>query len=196
MVDLKDRKGTKLPFSERELIHDLSPGGWSVLLHTNPAPADIPDSRGALPAIDLVAIDGSSRTRLVEGYKLNSGRDTAASRWQHRFLPDGRRVIYSRIDPETEAVSLWSVGLNGEGRKCIVPAPEHESAESFCIAPDGRHLAIVFAKEEPVEDGGPPSRSWELSIVDIDGTHRRPMPLPLLSFDLLDWRPAAPPEPK
>jgi hypothetical protein len=101
-------------------------------------------------------------------------------------------VIYTRIEPKTDAASLWPAGLDGKVRRCLVRAGEREPVDTFCISPDGRHLGVVFVAEVPSEKGQRPSRTWELSVLDSDGTHRRPMPLVPLRFDVLDWHPVGP----
>jgi Tol biopolymer transport system component len=193
LVTVKTKKRTRLSISEREQVLDLSPDGRRVLICKIPDRAGAGDERGTIPAVDLAALDGTARTRLIDGYTLKAENNVPGSAgWRHRFTPDGRNVVYAKIDPENGAASLWSVDLNGENRKRLVSPAERESVDTFCISPDGKHIAAVFEKKEPGQGDVPATNSWELSILDIGGAHRRAIPLPLLRFNVLDWRPAAP----
>jgi hypothetical protein len=146
----------------------------------------------AIQAIELVNTDGSGRTRLVDSYTIQGDDGVSARSVVRRFTPNGRSVIYLRIDPKSHDLSLWSIGVDGKNPTCVVPIGDNESVGSFCISPDGKHLAVVFVSELPDADIQLGRRAWELFVLDIDGKNRRPFPVILRQFDLLDWRPSGP----
>lgn len=186
-VDGKTRE--RLPLKETDWPDDWSPDGRRVLV-TNRAERG-PNTDGGIyvPPVEIVGIDGTGRNRIVEAAKAGNRISIVAGRTP-RFTPDGQRVIYGVQSAKGLSASIWSVNIDGKDRKCLVPEGPDEYPDSFCVSPDGRHLAVVFVTEERGEVGQPVIQSRELSIVAIDGTHRRRLPLPLDNFYVLDWRTA------
>jgi hypothetical protein len=192
LVTVKTKKGTRLSIPESEMVLDVSPDGRRVLI-CKPEPANPGAESLTIPAVDLATIDGMYRTPLIDGYTVKTeGGVPWLAPLRHRFTPDGRSVVYAKIDPDKRSISLWSVSLTGNNRKRLVTAPERATAGSLCISPDSKHIAVVFEKVEPGDRGVPPTLSCDMAILDIDGTHQRSIPLPLLEFRILDWRPSAP----
>lgn len=175
-----------LPVTDTPIV--VSPDGLSMLVEGRPGAVQAEALRGKILPVDLVSLDGKERQRMIDGYSLEGGIPPI-SFVQPRFTPDGRHVIYGRFDPLTRRPSVWSVGLDGKDRHSLIPDTAEERIYSFCIAPDGKSLAVVFVKSMPGEAGQDPTNSWSLSIVDIDAKHRRKLrDIPPPEYSLVDWR--------
>jgi Tol biopolymer transport system component len=181
--DGKTQEQLSLPST---IVHDWSPDGQRLLIAHWPDNDGRPVTPNSIPAIDLVKLDGAERKRLVDGYLLpeDQRHDIRA-----KFMPDGRRVLYPQIDPKTGTISVWTVGIDGEDRKCVLASDEKHRVDTFCVSPDGKKLAVVLASGDR---NNPASLSWELNILDLETKERRPIPLALLQFEVFAWRRAAP----
>lgn len=180
---------TQLPFPATDTPRDVSPDGKRVLVAARSGLAARDAPRKMLPPLEVVSLDGKERTRIIDAEDLGGLRGVPSSTWRQRFTPDGQRVVYARIDPKTEQVSIWSVSIRGEDRKCLIPATDEDRPDTFCVAPDGESLAVVYSKRNPPEEGQQPTRSSRLSIIGIDGKNRREMrELPPPDYSVIDWQ--------
>jgi hypothetical protein len=139
--------------------------------------------------LEVVNVDGTERRRLRDSQPPTRA---GLAHFAQRFVNNGLAVVYCQFDPQTETNGLWRVDVDGQNRACVVPAAKNESPFSCAVAPDGKHMAIVFMTFELGDDGKPEQRAAEqkLSILDVNGEHRREVPLVHNGFLLLDWRPA------
>jgi hypothetical protein len=82
------------------------------------------------------------------------------------------------------------VDVDGGHRRCLIPANGQEYPDNFCISPDGKFLAVVFAEFQSGADGKPAPSSLrsQLAIVDIDGRGRKSIAMAHDYMRLLDWR--------
>ena len=92
------------------------------------------------------------------------------------FTPDGRRLVFTTYNGEVEG--LWSMNLDGSGRRLIKPG----SAVDPNVSPDGRRIAFMDFNGEPFGQA--------LFTLGIDG--KRPLQLTPFSFNVgfrLGWAP-------
>jgi Tol biopolymer transport system component len=174
----------RLPLSPNDLIKDWSPDGRRLLVTRRPERLPGPEERTAtaLP-VDLISLDGTGRTPLLEGYKVE-GRGLVEWDFTHRFTPDGQRVVYMGFEsavPRAQRSSLWSIDLGTGKKQCLVRSNPDELIGTFCVSPDEKHLAVTMIS------GPPGERAFELAIFDRDGTNRRSIPLAVPQYQLIDW---------
>jgi Tol biopolymer transport system component len=179
----------RLPLPDTDIPLDLSSDGKWVLVKAEYDRAQAGNFTRTVSPLDVVSVDAKERTRIMSGHLMDPGNlvplfDRA------RFTPDGRHVIYGQNDQATRLTSLWSVGVDGKNRRCVIPAAEGERLDSFCVSPDGNSVAFSLVKRTPPQDGQERNYAYNLIVVDIDGRNPRTLPeLPTPEFSLIDWRP-------
>jgi Tol biopolymer transport system component len=186
----------KLPIPLTDVIQDWSPDGSQLLVSTLGSQKDGQNNDTVITPVYVTSMNGGQRVRIVDEYQLEHPGVPSASQSRSRFTPDGKTVIYASFAkprPDVLQTSLWSVGVNGQHRECLVRANGDEYIDSFCVSPNGRYIAISFVRDHEKDGKGErvPSRVWELEIVRIEDKVRTLVPLALSRLSLLDWCPAA-----
>jgi Tol biopolymer transport system component len=139
--------------------------------------------------IEVMNFDGTARLTLVEGFSPEFNFTPSS-----RFTPDGRSVIYQRVDRKTMMSTIWRVDVDGQNRRSLLAPTANDYPGVFCVSPDGKGIAVAFAPTKRPgsgkSDGKPARRS--LAIVDADGQNRRLLEAPFDAFQLIGWCPAEP----
>jgi hypothetical protein len=188
LVALDGQKRERVPLEDTDHVLDWASDGQRILVASgrdqNLAARRVPNW-----PIEVVNVDGTRRRRLRDSQPETRG---GLAQWQPKFLNNGLAVAYFQFDPKTETYGLWRVDVDGQNRACVLPAAKNESPFSCAVAPDGKHMAIAFMTFELGDDGKPDQRTAEdkLAILDVNGEHRREVPLVHNGLQLLDWRPA------
>lgn len=181
ILDIERKQPERLPHLDADLVLAWSPNGQQVIVTSKRDPVFASKPSQYWP-VELVNIDGSDRKRIVEDGMPGAGK--------YRFSADGRTVLYTQFDEKNRPASLRSIGVDGTDRRCVFRAEDHESIESFCVSPDGKSLAVNFAKFVPSNDGEPDRqvRVERWAIVDMHGQPQHALTLPHTRAQLLDWR--------
>lgn len=116
--------------------------------------------------VRLMALDGSDSRPLSDA----SGVHTEA-----RLAPDGRRVVYPRIEFK-KGQSIVVAGSNGQERLKIYSEPG-TCIQGCCWSPDGKQVAAVLYDWDGQGDLVRTSSHWRLEVMDADGHNRREVPL-------------------
>lgn len=188
-IDVNGENRERLPFEKTDNVIDWAPDGRTVLISTYRDPKYAGSNPQYCP-VEVMNVDGTGRRQVIEGY---SPSDRGLIPTSPRIMPDGHRIMYTRYDPKAETYSLLVIGTDGKDPKVLIPSAKDEYPTSFCVAPDGKNLAVVFMKYELGKNGKPNRATAEcqLAILDPQGQNRRDIPLPPSFAVLLDWRPAA-----
>ena len=101
--------------------------------------------------------DGTGERRLTSGPGYDSGP---------AFSPDGRRVAFSRHDPEEGRTDIYLKALDGAGLWRVTDSQDSEWRPVF--SPDGRRIA--FARAEAIPGCGGCVYWGEIATVRPDGT--------------------------
>ncbi len=128
--DMEQDRVTRLTFSGVNLTPAWHPDGKHL--------AFVSDRHQGMPGLYWMRADGAGEAvRLTENKNIQ---------WPYSFSPDGRRLAYVEVDPETRS-DIWILPLEGEDSDHPKPGkPEpllHTKFEEECPAfsPDGRWLA-------------------------------------------------------
>jgi Tol biopolymer transport system component len=100
---------------------------------------------------------------------------------QPSFTPDGRRIVFTRVDPAGGPASIWTMDLAGKDRVEITDGIGRGVTDPN-VSPDGRQVSFVLVKTPEVEQA--------LAVVGIDGSGlRRLTPFALEVAIKQDWAP-------
>jgi len=125
LVDLEKETSNRLTFADHEeYMAQWSPDGAQIVFTT--------ELEGAAN-LQTITPDGSGSPQLLieEEVEVQS----------YSWTPDGRHVIYGRLDAET-AWDIWALPIQGD--RDPFPLVEGESSENFgVVSPDGGWLAYV-----------------------------------------------------
>jgi eukaryotic-like serine/threonine-protein kinase len=89
------------------------------------------------------------------------------------FSPDGKRMVFKRMNRETGALELLTVNSEGGDERMIFQADPHLLIWSYDWSPDGKRIALL-AKTE-MADG---SDSWQVKEIPADGGEESAITLP------------------
>jgi Tol biopolymer transport system component len=144
---------------------DWSPDGTQIAYEL-----DAPDSVN----IALVNADGSD-PRIIPSVGDQIDADPS-------FTPDGQHVVFEHFDPTTGDDAIWTMALDGSGRRRIATGPN--GAQDPNVSPDGQTLTFVGAAAGAGED------QQALFAADMDGTDVRQLtPFTLDVAIKHDWSP-------
>ena len=167
---------------------DWSPDG-SLIAFRRCAP-DVPC------AIYTVRSDGSRLRRLSPPCEV-SPPDNCADEAEVAFMPDGRRVVFTRASGQVrefpdgsgwiEHSDLVIRDLSGRNARVVLRSPPFTGDNTEVVAsPDGRHLAFQRSNSPLAEPAG----GVAVFVVGSDGSHlRRITPWSLQAGDHPDWSP-------
>lgn len=124
-----------------------SPDGKEIYI-TQIIPVGKSDQRAE---IDRVPAGGGKPSRVID------------NGFEAHLSPDGKRIVYQRLDFSTYAASLWTAGINGSGAKQLVDNATFSAMFGARFSPDAQ--TILFAasgapqKKLPGIQGYLPDRS-------------------------------------
>jgi Tol biopolymer transport system component len=176
--DLDGKSRTKLPIPETDSVADWSPDGeWFVVTSSRR------DTRDNPYQLYLMHPDGTGSRQLTEGKESNV---------HPLFSPDGRKVVYEHS--ERGGNSIWVVNVDGTNRHRIFREEDDWSiGNSIVWSPDGRSILFSDQKWSRDEKGkkfmGAEKTPVRITIMNADGTNRRPLALPPIVYvNFIDWR--------
>jgi Tol biopolymer transport system component len=82
--------------------------------------------------------------------------------------PENGRIVFSRLDPETQRVRLHTVRPDGSGLRILTSSPEADDAKA-AWSPDGGRIAFMRAFG-PLSDKGLPA-TVGIFVMDADGSN-------------------------
>lgn len=144
---------------------DWSPDGGQIVFEL-----DSPETAN----LALVNADGSD-LQVIPGVGDQIDADPS-------FTPDGQHVVFEHFDPATGDDAIWTMALDGSGRRRIATGPN--GAGDPNVSPDGQTLTFVGAAAGAGDD------QQALFAADMDGSHVRQ--LTPFSLDVAikhDWSP-------
>lgn len=173
---------TRLPLPEPDLVLDWSAdGAWLLVCSASEKPGEPPIHFANRPVFALRP-DGTERHAVTPG--------TDIVRWRHRFMPDGKHVIYFQIDGE-EDNCLYIVDVAGKDPKRFRSEADELAPFTAIGAPDGRHVAVMrfLCSRNPDGKKRDTLRDCRVEISSFDGKTSRILDLPPATILwLLDWR--------
>ncbi len=82
------------------------------------------------------------RQDLASGVRTALARLVKAGYATPRISPDGKHVLYSRMDRDPSGRQLWLVGMDGSRDREILTAGDARKVEGYW-APDGQHIVVT-----------------------------------------------------
>jgi RNA polymerase sigma factor (sigma-70 family) len=132
-----------------------------------------------VPGVRLVNTDGTGRKDLT-------GPDDPGA--LGRLAPDGKRVLYVRLDPKTRTRVLVVRDVAG-GKPAVVEVPDGGAVVGYCWSPDGKRIA--YTRHGPTNGE---QVEWTLTVCDPNGGSARVIARyaapaqPLDTGGWVDWR--------
>jgi Tol biopolymer transport system component len=155
-----------------ELNADLSPDGSALVFEVD-RPVGAPEC-----SVVLAKADGSGPVDLTFA---GNPEGWAGCEGQPSFTPDGRWIVFTRVDPAGGPASIWTMDLAGKDRSEITDGIGRGVTDPN-VSPDGRRMSFVLIKTPEVEQA--------LAVVRIDGSGlRRLTPFALEVAVKQDWAP-------
>ena len=112
------------------------------------------------PHIHLIDPDGQNRRRLKNADGLNPV-----------WSPDGKRLLFTRLEREGEGTSLWSVGVDGANpRQLVKQEGKGDTIMGADWSPDGKSLAYAFSEGQRFDQEG---KGPGLFVARADGSQPR-----------------------
>jgi Tol biopolymer transport system component len=110
-----------------------------------------PDGRSM--AFELDAPDGVSvQLMRADGTRLRAlTSPTVCCNGDPSFTPDGRRIVFSGFNPDTNDEAIYSIGLDGRHQRRIATGPN--GATDPNVSPDGRTVTFRSGDGVGAEDG-------------------------------------------
>ena len=132
--------------------------------HLHPSPRGVLATALTLTlAVTVAVAAGSVDDAKAAG--VRSAERTAVASGGH--APKNGRIVFSRLDPDTQRVRLYTVRPNGSGLQVLTASPEADDSQADW-SPNGRKVA--FRRFLNV---GEPNERVDVVVVNRDGTHER-----------------------
>jgi RNA polymerase sigma factor (sigma-70 family) len=187
LVDVKTKEKKMLKLPENHVITDWSRDGKYFLTTAMIVEKDKPTAR-----IYLMNMDGSEHKMLTDGKEIAVFG---------RISPDGKRILYTTVQPPKEKQNNPRRGLNvldiaSNKTTPVADLPLNGDIQSYCWAPDGKQIAYSWRElhEGKPEDLIEKETESHLVVCDPDGKNVKTIASEkgqgqwIITIGHVDWR--------